>query len=216
MDILFEDESIIVVNKPAGIATEGAKFPESDMESELRKYRKQKGESTEIYTVHRLDKPVSGIVVFAKTENAAAKLSKALGTDAFKKEYEALVLKNPDAPDMALLTDYLVRDAKTNISRVASEKENGAKLAKLSYTVIEEDDETFKVRVTLYSGRHHQIRVQMANAGMPIIGDQKYGNSRTKEIAEKRKLKNVQLSAVSLSFPHPISGKQMSFTIQAL
>lgn len=221
MNILYEDKYIIVVEKPAGIATQSAKVGESDLETELRKYRKTKGEPTEIYVIHRLDQPVSGILVFAKTKEAAAGLSKAMEKDSFSKDYRAVVFKGKnnlykeDGSDKGIeLTDFLIKESKTNTSRVAkSPKEPGAKEARLIYRKISEDENTFTLEVHLLTGRHHQIRLQLSNAGMPIVGDLKYGTGESIEYSRNNNVKYVCLKAFRLSFVHPITGERKSFEL---
>lgn len=221
MNILYEDNYILVVEKPAGTATQSAKVGEPDMETELRKYRKSKKEPTEIYVIHRLDQPVSGILVFAKTKDAAAKLSKELEKENFSKDYMAVVFKGKEnAPSNDILNketelvDYLVKESKTNSSRIAlNPKESGAKEARLVYRKISENEDTATLQIHLLTGRHHQIRLQLSNAGMPIIGDLKYG---TKESIEYSKLNNVRfvcLKAFRLTFVHPMTGKNMLFEL---
>lgn len=238
MKIIYEDESIIVVDKPAGIATQSSKIGEKDLESELKKYRKTKGEKPEIYVIHRLDQPVSGLLVFAKDKEAAGVLSKDMAQESFSKVYEATVLKpvtsNTDKSEVPTdtdinaemdyqstgnsyisegrLEDYLIKDNRTNSSRVAkSPKENGAKRAALSYKVLDQDEETARVLITLETGRHHQIRVQFSNAGMPLLGDLKYGSNKSIEISKARGNNSVALRAIRLCFKHPKTGKLMNF-----
>lgn len=214
MEIVFEDEDILVINKPSGIATQSSKIGEKDIESECRKYRKQKGEKPEIYIVHRLDQPVSGLLLLAKTKDAAAVLSKDMQRFGFVKEYKAQILK-PDSgyKKEDRLENYLIKDSKTNSSRVASETENGAKKAILTYETISEDSETAQVLIRLETGRHHQIRVQFSNAGMPLLGDLKYGNQASREISQKLGIKFVCLNACRLTFKHPTNHKELVFSL---
>lgn len=162
MDILFEDDYVLVVNKPAGIATQSGGVAAKDIESECRKYRKRKGEPAEIYIVHRLDQPVSGILVMAKTKEAVGKLSKGMQEDDFSKDYRAVVHKETDVIEGGKLTDYLLKDSRTNMSSVVSKGTKGAKEASLIYKVEKEDDATATLAVHLLTGRHHQIRVQLS------------------------------------------------------
>lgn len=216
LNILFEDNYIIVVEKPAGIATQSAKVGEPDLETELRKYRKTKGESPEIYVVHRLDQPVSGILVFAKTKEAAAGLTKAMQKDSFSKDYKAVIYKGENIIPIEKieLVDFLVKDSKTNSSRVTTNsKEPGAKEARLIYRKESEDEKTATLNVHLLTGRHHQIRLQLSNAGMPIVGDLKYGSSESINYSKEEKVRFVKLKAYHLSFKHPITGKGMDFEV---
>lgn len=212
--IIYEDNDILVCIKPAGFAVQSANISSGDMESELKSYLKKTTGSPYLGIVHRLDQPVRGVIVFAKNEMAAAKLSKQVqaGNDkTMGKYYEALVL-GEDIPDEGTLTDYLVKDSKSNSSRVSSESDKQAKKAVLDYKVIERYSEGYsKVGISLHTGRHHQIRVQMSHAGYPLLGDKKYGGDKVSEISDKLGLRNVELRAVRLEFIHPATNKKMVF-----
>lgn len=213
MEVLFEDDSILVVNKPGGIATQSKGVAAKDLESECRKYRKVKGEAPEIYVVHRLDQPVSGILVFAKTSEAAGKLSRGMQAEDFSKDYRAVVFKESQPEKFGKLTDYLVKDGKTNSSRVVSENTQGAKEASLEYELLEEDERTAVLKVHLLTGRHHQIRVQLSHAGFPILGDLKYGTEGSIAFSKEKEIPFVKLTAYHLEFKHPKTGKPMKFDI---
>lgn len=214
MNILFEDEHIIVINKPAGVATQTASIGQKDIYSEALKYRKRKKEPAEIYIVHRLDQPVSGIMILAKTKEAAAKLSEGVNTD-FSKDYEALVYGSVE-PKSATLIDYLKKDSKTNLSYVVDKSDKEGKKSILSHEVVDKclDGKASLLKIHLETGRHHQIRVQLSNAGFPIIGDRKYGNEKSIELADANKINRVCLCAVSNEFTHPITKEKMSFRIE--
>ena len=213
MEVLFEDDEILVVNKPAGIATQAKGVAAKDLESECKKYRKQKGEAPEIHVVHRLDQPVSGILVFAKCREAAAVLTKGMKEDDFSKDYRACIYKESPIKPGGKLTDYLIKDGKTNTSCVVPSNIPGAKEAILTYEVEEEAEKTATLLVHLKTGRHHQIRVQLANAGMPILGDLKYGTKESIEYSKNQKITNVNLCAYHLEFNHPRTGGHMEFSI---
>ena len=213
MEVLFEDDEILVVNKPAGIATQTKGVAAKDLESECKKYRKQKGEAPEIHVVHRLDQPVSGILVFAKSREAAAALTKGMKEDDFSKDYRACVYKESPIKPGDKLVDYLIKDGKTNTSCVVPSNIPGAKEAVLTYEVEEEDAQTASLLVHLKTGRHHQIRVQLANAGMPILGDLKYGTKESIDYSKEKKISNVNLCAYHLEFNHPKTGGHMEFSI---
>ena len=213
MDIIYEDKYILVIDKPAGLAVQTRSVGEKDVESEIKKIRRSKGEPAEIYVVHRLDKPVSGLMVLAKNKDAAAVLSKEMGSDDFLKIYKARVLKPNDFVRRGKLTDYLVKDAKTNTSHVASLDEKGAKKAVLSYETLDEDESLAELLIKLETGRHHQIRLQLSHAGMPILGDQKYGTEESKRVADELSRLVRRLRAVELSFKHPVTHKELHFTI---
>lgn len=213
MEVLFEDEYILVVNKPAGIATQAKGVATKDLETECKKYRKSNGEVPEIYVVHRLDQPVSGIIVFAKTKESAAALSKGMREDDFSKDYRAVIYKQKEIVSGAKLTDYLIKDGKTNSSCVVPKTTPGAKEAVLVYKLEEETDETATLMVHLKTGRHHQIRVQLSNAGMPILGDLKYGSKESIDYSQKHNITSVNLCACHLEFNHPKTKGHMEFSI---
>lgn len=210
--IQYEDKSILVVWKPAGVAVETRRVTETDLESLLRQHRIEEKEKTDIFTIQRLDQPVEGLLVFAKTKKAASSLTVQLQKGEIQKYYRAKVEgKIPKEADE--LRDYLQKNVKTNRSEVISpdkiaEKRNhkdkkgsnAVKLAILKYRKIAENE----VEVKLETGRHHQIRVQLAHAGMPICGDRKYG-AKTKG--------QLCLSSCHLIFRHPDSGKEMEFSV---
>lgn len=210
---LYEDNEIIVVRKPAGIATQTARLTEKDLVSEIKGYifeTKHSAKEPYLGVVHRLDQPVEGILVFAKTPACADKLSKQLQTGKMEKHYLAVV-SGIIEPGEHILTDYLVKDGRSNTSAVVNSSNKNAKLAKLVYEKMDEsflnDNPVTLVGIKLYTGRHHQIRVQMANAGHPILGDQKYG---AREDIYKGWL---NLCADELTFVHPITNQFMHFKI---
>ncbi|MBQ9766322.1 MAG: RluA family pseudouridine synthase [Lachnospiraceae bacterium] len=221
--ILFEDDHIIVCIKPAGIASQSAKSFQPDMTDILKKHlmtsaiaavRNPKSSNDtrkipEIYVVHRLDQPVGGIMVYAKTQKAAAALSKQTAEHTMSKSYFAVVHGEPASN--GTLVDYLLKDGKTNTSGVVSKTTAGAKEASLEYSLINSkvvDNDTLSlIKVTLHTGRHHQIRVQFAHAGHPLLGDQKYSEytKTTKGIS------TLGLFSCSLEFAHPITQERMNF-----
>ena len=206
--ILYEDDAIIVCVKEAGVATQTKKIGQKDMESMLRTYRMQKGEMSYIGVVHRLDQPVCGVMVFAKTKEAAADLSRQISTKAADKYYYAVTDGIPDkAKDT--LEDYLLRDGKTNLSKVVDKKITGAKRAELSYEVLQKNDTKALLKIKLATGRHHQIRVQMASAGWPLVGDRKYNFKETMR-TEKQPM---CLCSYKLGFMHPVTKRKMDFEI---
>lgn len=212
MDVLFEDDYLLVVNKPAGVATQSQGVGTNDLESECKKYRKRKGEPAQIFVVHRLDQPVAGILVFAKTKQAAAILTQDLQKDSFSKIYKARVYASKVLPE-AELRDYLVKDAKSNTSKVCAKTTAGAKEAVLIYKLLDKQKDTALLLVNLQTGRHHQIRVQLSNAGMPILGDIKYGSKESIEASKKMGLRFIELCACHLEFTHPITKQHMEYSI---
>ena len=210
LQILHEDEHIIVCYKPAGIPTQTKKLGEQDMVSLLKNYLK----GGYIVVIHRLDQPVEGLLVFAKTPFAAKELNKGLQGAGFGKHYKAVLCGIP-TQKKATLKDYLVKDGRTNTSRVCEPSEKDAKKAVLLYEVIATGKDDGKdislVKVKLDTGRHHQIRVQLAHLGHPILGDTKYGTDESKAVASELGT-GLCLKAAILSFTHPQTGKKVTFS----
>lgn len=213
MNILFEDEYLLVINKPSGIATQTASVGQKDIYSEALKYRKRKKEPAEIYIVHRLDQPVSGVMILAKSREIAAKLSEGVNSD-FDKEYEAVVLGRP-AKEKGQLEDFLLKDEKSNSSRVVDKATKGCKEALLSYEIVDKclENKASLLKIKLKTGRHHQIRVQLSNIGCPIVGDQKYGSEESLKLTSDKGIKRVLLCAVSNEFTHPVTGERMKVRV---
>ncbi len=213
--IIYEDNDIIVCIKPAGFPVQSSKIGSSDMESELKNYLKRKTGSVYLGVVHRLDQPVKGVMVFAKNDKAAASLSKQIqaGSDkSMYKYYEAVCFGNMSEP--GTLEDYLIKDGKTNTSRVCSPTDKQGKKAVLDYEILENYDEGYcKLGIHLYTGRHHQIRVQLSHAGHPLLGDRKYGSEASATLSDKLGMKNVALTAVRLEFIHPTTNKKLIYDI---
>lgn len=190
-DIIYEDDGMIICRKPAGVLAQGSRSFDADMVSMLMTYRRKKGEDTYIGVINRLDRPVEGLMVFAKSSRDAARLNRLMQQDTFNKTYIAVVWGCIDAVE-GTLTDYLVKNAGSNTSHVASEGEPGAKRAELNYRVIGSLDGMSVVRIQLVTGRHHQIRVQFASRGHALVGDAKYGSNSN--IAGKLVLANGQIA----------------------
>ncbi len=216
--IIFEDKDILVCHKPAGIAVQTASSYQQDMVSELKNYLAGKGDKTPyLGVIHRLDQPVSGVLVFAKNPSAAASLSAQVQNGSMEKIYRAYVYGTfSEEWKEGVLESLLYKDAKTNTSHIADPESGNAKLAKkakLSYKVLEEyttEKGTYsQLEVKLITGRHHQIRVQMAGCGHPILGDTKYGNEESLSLSGALEEKGLMLCAYRLSFRHPGSGKVM-------
>ena len=209
LNILHEDEHIIVCYKPAGISTQTKKLGEQDMVSLLKNYLK----GGYVAVIHRLDQPVEGLLVFAKTPFAAKELNKWLQGAGFGKHYKAVLWGIPERKT-AILENYLVKDGRTNTSRVCSPSEKDAKKAVLSYEVIDTGKDDGKdislAKVKLDTGRHHQIRVQMANMGCPIWGDAKYNTQSVQD----RRYRQIALCAYRLEFLHPKTKKKMAFEVE--
>lgn len=220
-NIVFEDSHIIVVYKPAGIATQTARLGQQDMVSELKNYlagKSQKGAKGVPYLgiIHRLDQPVSGILVFAKTKQAASCLGRQISDGSFRKYYYAVVHGKPERKQ-GRLEDYLYKDGRTNLSRIVDQNFPEAKRAVLDYSlvetlmVLEPWQEASLVNISLLTGRHHQIRLQMAHAGMPLLGDHKYGSEQDRQLSREIGLKNVALCAYRLQFRHPATDREVCF-----
>lgn len=209
--IVYEDEAVLVIRKPAGLATESAGIGQKDVVSELKNYvaKKNPGKMPYLGVVHRLDQPVEGLLVFAKTKKAAENLTAQLGKGTLKKEYLAVVCgKVPE--NTGRLVDYLAKEKGMAVVKDAADAQ--AKKAVLSYTKKAETKELTLLAVQIETGRFHQIRAQLSHAGFPILGDEKYGSEESKELSREKKIRFTALCAASLSFRHPVTGKTMAFT----
>lgn len=213
LSIVEENDNYIIIRKPAGVPTQTAQPGQKDLVSEVSNYLFSKGDNNpRVSVINRLDQPVEGLVLFAKNTKAAAALSKQLNENRIEKYYEAVVYGHMEDKS-GRLEDMLVKDSKTNTSRIAKPGEKQAKKAILEYEVIESDEMTDKVRIHLITGRHHQIRVQFSHRGHPLLGDLKYGNDISKGLSKEKNIKNVSLLAYKLSFFDTFTGKEVSFTL---
>ena len=222
LNIIYEDNDLILCHKPAGVATQTRRFGQQDMESLLKNYRAKKGEPPYIGIIHRLDQPVEGLMVFAKNQKAAASLSKQVQQHMIGKHYYA-VSTNAPAEKEGVLEDYLLTDKKTNFTQVIDVKgTNGsaadipkdAKKAKLEYKVIGEQENRTLFDIKLHTGRQHQIRVQLANIGCPLIGDSKYGVSQIADNKQVSARDSLALCSYRLNFTHPTTGEKMDYRIK--
>ena len=207
LKVLYEDNHIIVVRKNPNIPSQADKTEDSDMLTIIKEYLKGKyNKPGNVYLglVHRLDRPVGGVMVFAKTSKAASRLSNQVREKTFKKKYLAVVDGKFDQAN-GTLEDYLYKDERKNISKVVKSEKKNAKLAKLDYEVLayNEIKDLSLVKVNLHTGRHHQIRVQLAHSGHSIFGDQKYGT--------RGQGKQIALWAYELTIQHPVSIEEMTF-----
>lgn len=214
LDILYEDKDILVVVKPAGVESQTSRRLEPDMVSEIKNYLHRKVQETKklstglspkastapvdpyVGVIHRLDKPVRGVMVYAKNLKAAAHLSRQVQEGKLEKIYQALVCGKPV----------------DNVDKSVA----GAKRAELEYQILEkkeQEDGTVRslVEIHLHTGRHHQIRVQFAAHGTPLMGDTKYGAPAAASVGRARR-EPLALCAVRLSFLHPVTGKRMEFS----
>ena len=215
MEILFEDEQLLVCRKPAGMPTQTADIRTRDLVGEVRNYLKTQG-NRDFYAglVHRLDQPVEGILVFAKNMPAAAALSRQINENRMQKYYYAAVQGIvPDVGGEIRLTDYLIKDQKAGKAKIVTEQTAEAKKAELLYQVEATDERADRslLKIHLLTGRFHQIRVQLANAGYPILNDAKYGESEHKN---SRDSYEIALCAYRLEFFHPKTNKRMGFEIE--
>lgn len=207
LKILYEDNHIIVVEKMPNIPSQSDKTGDIDMLTLVKQYIKEKyNKPGNVYVglVHRLDRPVGGIMIFAKTSKAASRLSNQVREKTFKKKYLAVV-DGKFENQTGILEDYLYKDERNNISKVVNKEKKNAKLAKLEYEVVKYNEvkNLSLVKINLYTGRHHQIRVQLANFNHSIFGDQKYGT--------RGKGKQIALWAYELTIIHPVTKEEMKF-----
>lgn len=213
LNILYEDNHIIVLVKPVGIPVQQDKSGDIDMLTIIKKYIKQKyNKPGEVYLglVHRLDRMVGGVMVFAKTSKAASRISNYIREKNFRKKYIAIVNGKIDKTDKILtLHNYLVKNQRLNMSRVCDKDTKGAKESLLEYRVINnfkyKGKDYTKVDINLKTGRHHQIRVQFSNILHPLYGDIKYGNKLNK-VGQ-----NLALWSYYLSFFHPTKDEYLEF-----
>ena len=207
LKVIYEDNHIIVVEKKPNIPSQSDKTGDIDMLTIVKEYIKEKyNKPGNVYLglVHRLDRPVGGIMIFARTSKSASRLSNQVREKIFKKEYLAVVDGKP-VPEKGTLEDYLYKDERNNISKVVKKEKKNAKLAKLDYELVKYNEikNLSLLKINLHTGRHHQIRVQLSNFGHSIYGDQKYG--------KRGKGKQIALWAYKLTIEHPISKEKMEF-----
>ena len=201
MNVVYEDNHIIIVNKQSGEIVQGDKTGDTPLSDIVKQYIKDKYNkpgNVFLGVVHRLDRPVSGLVVFAKTSKALSRLNEMFRTGDVHKTYWAIVKKNDIAPE-ATLTDWLTRNERQNKSYAHNREVPGAKKAVLSYKVRSVADNYMLLEVRLMTGRHHQIRCQLAHMGCPIKGDLKYGSPRSNPDG------SISLMSRRVEFVHPVS-----------
>lgn len=201
IDILYEDNHIIVVNKRGSDLVQGDKTGDETLDARIKEYLRVKykkpGEAF-IGVVHRLDRPVSGVVIYAKTSKALSRLSEMFRNKEVKKTYWAIVKEMPPSEE-GLLKNFLRKNETQNKSYAWDTNVKGSKEASLHYRIIGRSDRYYLLEIDLQTGRHHQIRCQLAAAGCPVRGDLKYGYSRSNEEG------NIDLHARSVEFIHPVS-----------
>ena len=202
--ILYEDNHIIVFNKKAGEIVQGDKTGDEPLSETLKAFIAQRdGKPGQVFmgVPHRLDRPVSGVCLFAKTSKALERLNDMLRSGDIHKTYWALTANKPPK-DQDTLTDFLVRNEKQNKSYVSKT----GKEAKLKYTLIQKTDRYFLLEIQLFTGRHHQIRCQLSNMGCPIKGDLKYGAKRSNPDG------GISLHARNIQFIHPVKKTEVDVT----
>ena len=207
LKVIYEDNHIIVVEKPVNIPSQGDKTGDVDMLTIIKEYLKEKyNKPGNVYLglIHRLDRPVGGVMVFAKTSKSATRLSEQVRDKVFKKKY--LVIANGKFDkETGVLSDYLLKNERKNMSRVVPERTKNSKYAELDYEVLKYDEELnlSVLKINLHTGRHHQIRVQLSSRNHSIYGDQKYGG--------RGHGKQICLWAYELTINHPITKEEMTF-----
>ena len=204
LNIIYEDNHIIVVEKPYNVPTQEDSSKDIDMITIIKNYIKEKYQKQgNVYLglVHRLDRPVGGLMVFAKTSKAASRLSKQVKDNTFHKTYLAVV--NGKTKEKEELIDYISKDPKTYSSFI--DNENGKKSI-LEYETLyyDQKEDISLIKVNLITGRHHQIRLQMSNINHPLVGDQRYG---------KQDKKQIMLYAYKIEFTHPTKKEKMTFEL---
>ena len=201
MDVIYEDNHIIIVSKRAGDIVQGDKTGDTPLSETVKLYIKDtchKPGDVFLGVVLRLDRPVSGLVVFARTSKALSRLSEMFRTRSVRKTYWAIVGNQPPQSE-GTLTHWLTRNPKNNTARAYEREVPGSKQAVLDYRVIARSDRYWLLEVDLHTGRHHQIRCQLAKMGCPIRGDLKYGAPRSLPDG------GISLHARRVSFEHPVS-----------
>ena len=207
LKVIYEDNQIIVVEKMPNVPSQQDKTGDIDMLTIVKQYVKLKyNKPGDVYIglIHRLDRPVGGVMVFARTSKSASRLSEQVRNKTLKKTYIATV-DGYFSEENGVLENYLYKDERHNISKVVDKNKKNAKFAELEYEVLAYDSkrDLSVVKIKLHTGRHHQIRVQFANAGHSLFGDQKYGI--------RGKGKQIRLWAYELEFEHPVKKELMRF-----
>ena len=206
LNVLYEDNHIIVVEKKAGVLSQSDITGDIDLLTIVKEYVKEKyNKPGNVYIglVHRLDREVGGIMVFARTSKAARRLNEEIKNHNFKKNYVAVLDGVLEKKENTLI-NYIYKDEKRKIAKIVLEKYKGAKKAELSYNVIAYKNNKTIVKVNLITGRYNQIRVQFKNIGYPLLGDKKYGSNKNT---------SLRLFAYKLSFVHPVKKELMNFKL---
>ena len=213
LNIIFEDKNLIIVEKYQGIPCQADKTNDKDLLSEVSSYI-----GNDAFLVHRLDRPVGGIMIFAKNKNTCSSLSSQIQEKTFKKTYLAVVCGIPEEPEKTLV-DYMIKNQRLNLSKIVNKNNQGAKRAELSYKLLKtcETDDYGKLsllEIDLKTGRHHQIRLQLSNIGLGIWGDTKY-NDKFKRHGEFsfHKFVNISLFSTSIEFINPTTKQLEKYSL---
>ena len=209
-DVLYEDNHIIIVNKSVSDIVQGDRTGDEPLDSKVKSYIKAKyNKPGDVFlgVVHRLDRPVSGCVVYARTSKALTRLSELFRTRDVKKNYWAIVTDRPPAEE-GTLQNYLKKNEKQHKSYVYDKEVKDSKSAELSYKILARSERYYLLEIDLHTGRHHQIRAQLAAAGCPIRGDLKYGAKRSNEGG------GISLHSRRISFIHPVRNEEISVVAQ--
>jgi len=205
VEVLYEDNHIIIINKQSGEIVQGDKtgdMPLSEIVAEYLREKYNKPGKVFVGVIHRIDRPVSGAIIFAKTSKALARMNALVEQRKIRKIYWAIVLQAPEKPE-ATLVNYLKKNEQKNKSSVTSSQQKGALRAELTYKHISSSDKYHLLEVELHTGRHHQIRVQLSAIGCTIKGDLKYGAARSNPDA------SISLHSRILEFEHPVSNERI-------
>lgn len=208
MTVLYEDNHLVIVNKASGELVQGDKTGDKPMSEMVKEYLKEKyNKPGNVYcgVTHRLDRPTSGVVVFSKTSKALPRLNLMFKENEVGKVYWAIVQNRPPN-DKGTLTNYLIKDQKKNKSSAYDTERPNTKKAIMNYELVAQSDNYFMLEINLETGRHHQIRVQLAKIGCPVKGDLKYGAKRSNRDG------SISLHARGISFVHPVSQEKIDIT----
>lgn len=211
LSVLFEDNHLIIINKKCGELVQGDRTGDQPLSEKVKEFIKEKYDKPgNVYlgVTHRLDRPTSGIVVFAKTSKALSRMNKLFADDEVEKTYWALTRNRPPKKEDTL-THFLKRNSRQNKSYAHTKKVPGSKKAILKYKIIQELNHYFLLEIKLITGRHHQIRSQLSKIGCPIRGDLKYGFPRSNPDG------GISLHARYISFIHPVRQERVSITAPA-
>ncbi len=203
--VIYEDNHLLAVNKRASDIVQGDKTGDTPLSDHVKAYIKKKyNKPGEVFTgvIHRLDRPVSGVVIFARTSKALARMNALFRDKLVQKTYWAVVKKSPPQ-ESGVLINYLIKDESKNKSRAYDHEVKGSSRSELTYKLIGKSDTYFLLEIKPLTGRHHQIRVQLSAMGCPIKGDLKYGADRSNKDA------SIHLHSLRAEFLHPVGGQEM-------